>query len=85
MGPVATPTRRPLPGWLNGERGLLPLRMMPGHEIVTACRLAYDGVSVGDEAREVEGGVAAQGERVQAAAAVSGPPEGGGRWPGARR
>jgi hypothetical protein len=29
---------------------------MPGHEIVAACWLAYDGVSVGDEAREVEGG-----------------------------
>ena len=85
MGPVATPTRRPLPGRFNGEHGLPPLRMMAGHEIVAACWLAYDGVSVGDEAREVEGGVADQGERVQADAAVSAPPEGGGRWPGATR
>jgi hypothetical protein len=42
--------------------------MMLGHEIIAACWLTYDGISVGDEAREVEGGVADQGERVQAVA-----------------
>jgi hypothetical protein len=28
--------------WINGERDLLPLRMMPGHEIVAACWLNGD-------------------------------------------